>query len=329
MRVLRRLGPLCLPLLALAPIAPTPAAAAPVLMSVDYDAAPQSPQNIGADSFRRTLLARAGGRLALDERGGESLGSELSILQATQGGAVDMAVLSGSVVSGVVPELGVFDIPFLFRDTAQAKAVAEGPVAARIAAKFAAKGLVLLAIGKQGFRNVTNSVRPIRSPADLRGLRIRVIPNAIYQMSFKALGATVVPMDFPLVYPALKDRRIDGQENPIVTIEGTHFENVQKYLSLTRHFFAAIVFIANRDSFERLDPADQAVLRAAARAGADATWQDDPAATQRSLAVLRAGGMQILEQVDRQPFIDAVKPLEPEFDRRFGKDLIAAIRATP
>ncbi|MGA7808133.1 TRAP transporter substrate-binding protein [Bradyrhizobium sp.] len=306
---------------------PHPALASPRLISLAFNSQLQAPQQSGSDEFREKLLALDGKRFAVDERGSGALGSENAILAATRSGAVDLAVISGGVVSSVVPQLGVFDIPFLFRDAAHAKAVAQGPVGAMIAAKFADKGLTLLALGKQGFRNITNSKRPIRTPEDLKGLKIRVIPNDIYLMTFKALGAEVVPMEFPLVYAALKDGRLDGQENPVATIVNSRFYEVQKYVSLTEHFFAPIAFVANRAMFEQLDPSDQAALIAAAKAAAETTWQsqlDVP-----KLQELRSGGMEVIEKIDRQPFVDAVKPLEGEFEKRFGKDLLVAIRSTP
>src|SRR4051812_128574 len=303
-----------------------PAAASPRLISLAFNSQTQAPQQFGSDEFRQKLLALSGKRIVVDYRGNGALGSENVVLAATRSGAVDMAVISGSVVSSVVPELGVFDIPFLFRDTAHAKAVAQGPAGAAIATKFADKGLTLLAIGRQGFRNVTNSKRPVRTPEDIKGLKIRVIPNPIYQMTFKALGAEVVPMEFPLVYTALKDGRLDGQENPVPTIAGSHLYEVQKYLTLTGHFFAPIVFIANRAMFEQLTPADQATLIAQAKAGAEATWQAKLDAA--SLEQVRNGGMDVIEKFDRQPFVDAVKPLDQEFEKRFGKDLLATIRST-
>jgi len=235
-------------------------------------------------------------------------------------------VISGGVVSSFVPALGVFDIPFLFRDAAHAKAVAQGPVGASIAGKFGDKGLTLLALGKQGFRHITNSKRPIRTPDDLKGLKIRLIPNEMYLMSFKALGADAVPMEFPLVYAAMKDGRLDGQENPIPTIANSRFYEVQKYLTLDAHTFAPIGFVANRAMFEQLETADQAVLIAAAKAAAETTWQaqlDD-----QRLEDLRKGGMEVIDKFDRQPFVDALKSLDPEFEKRFGKELIAAIRST-
>jgi TRAP-type transport system periplasmic protein len=304
-----------------------PVIASPRMISLAFNSQLQAPQQFGSDEFRRKLLELAGKRIVVDERGSGALGSENAILAATRTGAVDMAVISGGVVSSVVPELGVFDIPFLFRDAAHAKAVAQGPVGAAIAAKFADKGLTLLALGKQGFRHITNSKHPIRTPDDLKGLKIRVIPNEIYPMTFRALGAEVVPMDFPLVYGAMKDGRLDGEENPVPTIANSRFYEVQKYLTLTGHFFAPIGFVANRAMFEALDPSDQAVLIAAAKAAAEVTWQAQLDAPK--LEQVRSGGMEVIEKVDRQPFLDALKPLDQEFEKRFGKELIAAIRSTP
>ncbi|WP_240535800.1 TRAP transporter substrate-binding protein [Bradyrhizobium sp. STM 3809] len=304
-----------------------PAAASPQMVSLVFNSQPQNPQQIGSDEFRVKLQALVGNRLIIDERAGNSFGSEAAVLAATRTGAVDIAVVSSGIASAVVPELGVFDIPFLFRDAAHAKAVATGPVAAQIGAKFADKGLVLLALGKQGFRNLTNSKRPVRSVDDVKGLKIRVIFNPVYQMTFKALGADVVPMDFPLVYAALKDGRLDGQENPVATIAANRFEEVQKYLTLTGHFFAPIAFIANRATFERLDTSEREALITAAKAAAEVTWQAELDA--QKLDDLRKGGMDVIETFDRKSFVEAVKSLDPEFEKRFGKELLAAIRSTP
>jgi TRAP-type transport system periplasmic protein len=298
-------------------LAASPSTASPRMISVAS----------GPDIFRQKLASAPGKPFVLDERSGNALGGENIVLAATRSGALDVAVLTGGVVSSVVPELSVFDIPFLFRDEAHAKAVMQGPIGSKIAAKFADKGLVLLALGKQGFRHMTNSKHPIRSPADVKGLTIRVIPNETYKMAFQALGAKVVPMDFPLVYSALKDGRLDGEENPLTTISSSRFNEVQKYLTLTGHFFAPMAFVANREMFEQLSPTEKEAMIAAAKAGAEATWQaqvDDV-----KLKELRAAGMDVVEKVDRQAFVGAVKPLDAEFEKRFGKELIAAIRSTP
>jgi tripartite ATP-independent transporter DctP family solute receptor len=296
------------------------------MISVAFNAHMDNPQQIGADDLCQKLEGLLGRELIVDKRVGNALGSENALLAGTQSGAVDVAVLSGGVVSAVVPEMSVFDIPFLFRDEAQAKTVMQGPVGGKVAAKFASKGLVLLAFGKQGFRQLTNSKRPIRTPADLKGVKLRVVANDIYTMSFQAFGAETTTMDFPLVYGALKDGRLDGQENPPTTIVASRFNEVQKHLSITDHTFAPIAFVANRAMFEQLDPAAQEALMAAAKAGAETTWQVTLDATR--LKELRGVGMEVVDKIDRQAFIDALKPLEPEFEKRFGKELIAAIRST-
>ncbi len=298
-------------------LATSPSTASPRMISVAS----------GPDIFRQKLASAPGKPFVLDERSGNALGGENIILAATRSGALDVAVLTGGVVSSVVPELSVFDIPFLFRDEAHAKAVMQGPVGNKIAAKFADKGLVLLALGKQGFRHMTNSKHPIRTPADVKGLTIRVIPNETYKMAFEALGAKVVPMDFPLVYGALKDGRLDGEENPLTVISNSRFFEVQKYLTMTGHFFSPVAFVANHEMFEQLSPAEKDAMIAAAKAGAEATWQVQTDAAK--LEEMRRDGMQVVDKFDRQAFVDAVKTLDPQFEKRFGKELIAAIRSTP
>ena len=304
------------------------AEASPRMVSIGDTAAIGNPQQIGADAMVEELNKRLAGRVAIDVRGGSTAGSENSLVAATQAGTLDVTIVTGPVVGPVVPEFGVFDVPFLFRDSAHVKAVVEGPIGTAIAAKFPEKGLVLLAIGEQGFRNVTNSKHPIQSPADLKGLKIRLLPNDIYKLTFQTLGADVVPMEFPLVYGALKDGRIDGQETPNSAILGARLQEVQKYITLTGHFFSPIAFIMNRDTFQSLDADDQQAMIAAAKAGAEAERRYGAATAAQQLAALKQGGMEVVETFDRQPFIDAVKPLEPEFEKRFGKDLLAAIRAT-
>src|SRR5437667_3635037 len=134
--------------------AAAPVSATPRMISLVFSSLQQGPQQVGGERLRQRLMESAGNHLVVDVRAGNSVGSENAVLAATRSGAVDIAVLTASIVSSTVPELGAFDIPFLFRDAAHARAAAEGPAAAVIATKFADKGLVLLAIGKQGFRNI-------------------------------------------------------------------------------------------------------------------------------------------------------------------------------
>jgi tripartite ATP-independent transporter DctP family solute receptor len=309
-------------------LCPSPASASPRVVSLVYTAAPNNPQEIGAAAFRKELTARIGDHLVLDVRRSVTVGSENAILTAVQSGAADISLLTGPIVTPAVPAFGIFDVPFLFRDTAHVKAIAEGPIGETIAAKFPEKGLVLLGVGEQGFRHISNSKRPIHTPADLKGLKIRVLPNDIYTMTFTALGAEVVPMEYPLVYPALKDGRIDGQENPVSTMANARLQEVQKYLSLTGHFYASIAFVMNAETYDQMDAADRVALVEAAKVGAEATRALGAAAVAKNIETLKKGGMEVAETVDRPAFVAAIAALEPEFEKRFGKELLAAIRAT-
>jgi len=255
------------------------------------------------------------------------LGSEMQQQSALRAGTQEMQSPATTSLVGIVKDFGLIDFPFIVSTPQQADALLDGPLGAALLAKLSEKGLVGLAYWDLGFRNVTNSKRAITKGEDLGGIKIRVIPNPVYLMTFKALGADAVPMEFPLVYAALKDGRLDGEENPVPTIANSRFYEVQKYITLTGHFFAPVAFIANRAMFEQLDPSDQEALIAAAKAGAEATWQAQLDAPR--LEQLRSGGMDIIEKVDRQPFLDVLKPLEGEFEKRFGKDLLLAIRSTP
>jgi tripartite ATP-independent transporter DctP family solute receptor len=302
------------------------ASAAPRLFTIIINAMSESPQSVGAIAFRQELAARFGDKMKVDIRNGDAIGSENALLAGVKGGAADVTFVTGATVPPVVPDYGVYDVPFLFRSSAHLKAVSTGPVGETIAAKFTDKGLVLLGVGEQGFRYVTNSRGPIRTPADMKGLKIRILPNDVYTAAFKALGAEPVGMEFPLVYAALKEKRIDAEENPASTVVSSRFNEVQKYLSKTGHTYSTVAIVMNRDTWDAFDAEGHKALMQAAGVAADATRVAAAKAAEASLDQLSKAGMQIAE-VDQQSFIDALKPAEPDFERRFGKSTLDAIRA--
>jgi tripartite ATP-independent transporter DctP family solute receptor len=304
-----------------------PATAMPRIVTIVVNSTAESPQALGAAAFRKALSASLGDRIQIDIRNGDAIGSENALLAGVRGGAADFALLTGPTVSPVVPEYGVYDVPFLFRSAAHLKAVTTGTVGETIAAKFTGKGLVLLGVGEQGFRYVTNSRGPIRTPADMKGLKIRILPNEVYKTAFTSLGAEPVAMEFPLVYAALKEKRIDAQENPASTIDGSRLNEVQTYLSKTGHTFSTIAIVVNRDTFESFDADGRKALMQAAATAADATRVVSAKAAEASMARVIQAGMQVNE-IDQQAFVDALKPAEPEFEKRFGRATLDAIRAT-
>ena len=168
---------------------------------------------------------------------GSALGDDLKATQSLRSGTLDMVITSTSPLVGIVPALGVFDLPFLFNNAQEADAVLDGEFGAYMSSLMPEVGLVNLSYWENGFRNLTNSRRPVTKPEDLSGIKVRVMQNNIFLDTFKTLGTNAVPMAFGEVFTALETRAIDGQENPVVTIDTLKFYEVQKYLSLTQHAY--------------------------------------------------------------------------------------------
>lgn len=287
----------------------------------------ESANAIVAETFIAQLGKRLPGKFNIAEKGGSTLGGEADIWEALKLGTVDFAVLTAGSITREVPQLGVLSVPFLFRDTSHAAHVLNGPIGKTLGASMNSPEVVFLAFGEHGFRHMSNSKRPVTRPSDLAGLRIRVIPNPVYELTFKTLGAEVVPMPFPAVYGALDDGRIDGQENPLLTFSGSHFERVQKYLSLTGHFYSAMVIIVSGHTYKNLKPAERRAIVEAADAAA---LQSRPlvVAQDRSIvANLRLQGVMITE-VERSAFVKTLQPLAAEWEKRFGAELLKRISDT-
>jgi len=300
-----------------------------VALVLGHNAPVDGPQEIAARAFVTEITQAMPGHFSIDLRGGLTVGNDSDIFQAVRLGAIDIAICGTSSFSNQVPALGVLDLPFLFRDQAHAAHVLDGPIGQELGKAFAPLGLINLAFGELGIRQLTNARHPIRTPQDLAGLRLRVAPNDIYTLTFQTLGAEVVPMGIGEVYAGLRDGRIDGQENPLLVIQANHFADAQKYLSLSAHFYAATAVFMNATSYAELAPDEQAALRQAGRAAAAASRTAGARGMRLAIEELRAQGIEITDHIDRDAFIQALAPMQPEFNRRFGADLIARIRATP
>lgn len=296
-------------------------------VTVGHIGVSESANAIVAEAFITQLEKRLPGKFKIEEKGGSTLGGEADIWEALKLGTVDFAVLTAGSITKEVPQLGVLSVPFLFRDTDHAARVLSGPIGREIGTSMDSQGVIFLAFGEHGFRHMSNAKRPIVHPADLAGLRMRVIPNPIYELTFRTLGAEVVPMPFPAVYSALDDGRIDGQENPLMTFSGSHFERVQKYLALSGHFYSALVIMVSGNTYKGLKPAERHAIAESANAAATQSRPIVVAQDQSIVKALRQAGVQIT-QVDRNAFVNALQPLAPEWEKRFGANLLKRIRDT-
>jgi tripartite ATP-independent transporter DctP family solute receptor len=191
---------------------------------------------------------------------------------------------------------------------------------------FPAKGMVALAWGENGFRHLTNGVRPVKSPEDAKGLKVRTMENQVHMTAFRTLGVLPTPMAFTEVFTALQQGTVDGQENPIPVITSSKFAQVQKYLTLTGHVYSPALILMSKATYDGLSADEQKLVAEAAGAAAKAMREKVAAVEATGVDELRAAGMQVITDVDRLKFQDALMPAYTEYAKKFGKDNIERIR---
>ncbi|SDZ70452.1 tripartite ATP-independent transporter solute receptor, DctP family [Variovorax sp. YR266] len=253
------------------------------------------PQAQGAQKFADLVAAKSGGKIAVKLFAGGVLGGDLQTVSALQGGTVELTVLNAGILSAQVKEFAAYDFPFLFNSGKEADAVTDGPFGQKLMAKLEDKGLHGLGYWDLGFRNLTNSKRPIVKADDVAGLKIRVIQSPIYIDMFGALGANATPLPFPELYSALEQKAVDGQENPNTTILSSKFAEVQKHITQTRHIYNPQALLVSKKTWDGMSAEEKKIL---AEASAEATVfqrQVSRGAADSALDALKKAGMTVSE----------------------------------
>ncbi|MEO3692582.1 TRAP transporter substrate-binding protein [Roseateles paludis] len=267
----------------------------PRLIRFGYGLNEQSNQGRASRYFAEQVEKLSGGKMKVRAIGNSALGPDVQMQQALIGGAQEMMVGSSATLVGTTKEMALWDTPFLFNTGKEADAVLDGPIGQKVLDKLPEKGLVGLVYWENGFRNLTNSKRPVTKFEDLDGIKLRVMQNNVYLDSFKLLGANAVPMPFSELFGALETKAVDGQENPFNTILSSKFYEVQKYLSVTNHVYSPWVMMASKKWWDTLSKAEQKVLIDAAKASRDFERKDTRAEAAKAVADLKAKGMQVNE----------------------------------
>src|SRR3546814_157335 len=247
------------------------------------------------------MAERSEDKLTLTAFWGGALGGDLQATQALRSGTQEMVITSTSPLVGILPQLGVFDLPFLFANEKEADAVLDGEFGRYISDMLPAVGLVNLAYWENGFRNLTNSQHPVAKWEDLEGLKVRVMQNNIFLDTFQNMGANAVPMSFGEVFSALETGAIDGQENPFVTIDTSKFYEVQDYLSVTRHAYTPFMVLVSKPIWDTYSAEEQTILRDCAIVGRDVQRKVSRELSDQSLAKLKESGMQVNELTPEEP----------------------------
>jgi tripartite ATP-independent transporter DctP family solute receptor len=287
------------------------------------------PLGKGANKFLQLVTEKSGGKIKIKAYPATQLGSETQMISATQGGVQEMVGVSSAPLVGLVKEFALFDLPFLFASEKEADAVLDGRVGQQLLGKLTSKGLVGLCFWENGFRHVTNAKRPIAKFEDIQGLKIRTMQNSVYIDAFKALGANAVPMPWPEVYTALEQRAIDAQENPFGIIHANKLNEVQKYLSVTKHSYSPYVLMVGNKLWEKLSDDEKKIFQDACVEARDYQRKVSREEDAKLVADLTAKGMVINELPPEEvaKIKQQLKPVTDKYVKDVGDDLVQQTQA--
>ncbi len=288
-----------------------------------------TPQGRGAAKFAELMKAKSGGKFNVRTFPGGQLGGDLPTVAALQGGTIDFTVLNAGLLIGLNKEFAVLDLPFLFNTPEEADNVVDGPIGSKLLKLVEDKGLMGLGYWELGFRNVTNSRRPITKIEDFSGIKIRVLQSALFIETFAALGANPVPLPFPELYAGLEQRVVDGQENPYPTILGAKLNEVQKFLSNTKHIYNAQSLLISKKTFDDMSAEERKIVQEAANEARDFQRKNSRESMDAALDALKKAGMQVndLAPAEMARIRETVKPVVAKFGAQSGEALYAEVLA--
>jgi tripartite ATP-independent transporter DctP family solute receptor len=289
---------------------------------------PTSHYGVGAEAFFDKLEELSGGTFTGEQAPAGQLGGERDLIEGLQIGSIDMVMTSTGPLGNFVPEVYALDLPFLFRDYDHARKVLDGEIGQELLEKINENNLVGLAWAENGFRHVTNNTKPVSTPADLEGLKLRTMENKVHMAAFTGMGAAPTPMAFPEVFGALQQGVVDGQENPVTVIAASKFWEVQKYATLTGHVYSPAVFLASPALFDGLTDEQKGWFYEAAKAGVAANRAEVNRLEEAGVALMRENGMDVITEIDKAPFAElAEESAYSVYTDQYGSEMIERIKA--
>ncbi|KQL46743.1 C4-dicarboxylate ABC transporter substrate-binding protein [Brevibacillus choshinensis] len=287
------------------------------------------PYNLALKKMAEDVEKRSNGKVKIEVYPLSQLGAERELTEALTFGTADMSITSTAPVTNFYPKLGVLDLPFLFESREQAYKVLDGKVGQDILKDLSSANLVGLAWAENGFRHITNGAKDIKTPADVQGMKIRTQENPIHLAAFEALGAKPTPMAWTEALTALQQGVVDAQENPAIVAQTYKlYDSKQTHMSLTGHVYSAALILFSKPVWDKL-PADvqQMLSEEAVKAG---QYERELMIKmeKEAIADIQSKGIKITEDVDKQAFRDAMKPVYDKFSGQFGKELVDEIMNT-
>lgn len=299
-----------------------PANAQELVLKFGHVGAPGSLFDVSANEFARRANERLAGKARVEVFGSSQLGKDQELLQKLKLGTVDFA-LPSTVMSTVADEFGMFEMPYLVKNRDHMKRIENEIFWAKLAPAAEAKGYGIIAVWENGFRHITNNVRPINNPGDLQGIKLRTPKGAWRVKMFQTYGANPTPMAFSEVFTALQTGVIDGQENPFAQIYSAKFQEVQKYLSLTGHVYTPAYVAVGKVRWQKLPDDIRAALEEVAKETQAFVYETATNMENDLLDKLKAGGI-VVNEADKQAFIDASGSIYTEFATSVpgGKEMV-------
>jgi TRAP-type transport system periplasmic protein len=277
--------------------------------------------------FKEQVEARTGGSVTVTIFPQGQLGNDAAMIDGARSGIIDIAMSGLNNFTGLVPQAGALELPFMFPTRDTAYTVLDGEIGQGLSAEFTQHGLKVLGFPENGYRNMTNNRGPIRTPADLAGLNMRVNNSRALNDMFAALGANPLQLPVAELYTALETGVVDAQDHPIGIVVSFKFNEVQKYLSLTQHAYSALALVMNDAKFNGLTADEQKVI---VEVAAEAIAMQRKAVQEKEAGMidgLKSAGMEVNTDVDAAAFQAAVKPVWDGFIAENGDALVNAILA--
>ncbi|WP_096348856.1 TRAP transporter substrate-binding protein [Marispirochaeta aestuarii] len=297
-----------------------------IVIKLGHIADPSHPYAKGAEEFARLASEKSGGMIQVKVFPSSQLGGQKELIEGITYGSIDMALVGTAVLGQFQPQISLFDLPFLFRDRDHAYESLD-TVGMELGEELEKNGIKLLGYMENGIRHLTNDRREVTSPADMKGLKIRVMTNKIYIAMMKSLGASPTPMAFGELYSAMQQGVVDGQENPSAHIWTSRFFEVQQYASKTAHAYAPEPVLISMVTWKKLPAQARDIILESAKEAI--SWQRQLSTDQDNEfwdKIIATGKMKVTE-VDRQPFVEATNPVYAEFAEMVGQANIDAVQA--
>ncbi|MDY4010259.1 MAG: TRAP transporter substrate-binding protein [Fusobacterium gastrosuis] len=280
------------------------------------------PYYVLAKNFSELVNKKSEGKIKIEIKGGGQLGQEGEMFTGMQIGTHDMAIMTNAYVSAFVPAAGLFDLPFIFKDSEEAARILDSELGTEVLKEYEKFGVKGLAYGEGGFRHLVTLKTPVREPKDFKGLKIRCMETENYIATYSALGTNAVPMAWSETITGLQQGTIDGLDIPISVIYTNGFPDIAKNLNLTGHFYSPLVICISKNIFDGLNDNEKNILIKAAKEAGNICRAHNKNSEGKMLNEMEAQGMEIIRDVDKVAFQTALKDFYSNRAKNIGGDYV-------